>query len=313
VRKRSTGSSYPAREGEWVGFRVSHSGRTPPNSIEAIRRRTQDALQAMGIDPRRSWGQNFLVDPVVPDAEAALVDLPPGSSVVEIGGGLGDLTRALLNRGFKPLKIIEIDDRLAAFLETNFHDRVTVIVGDALKVPLPKAQAYVGNLPFSTSAPIMERLLEEGIEHGVFLIQKELAERLTSTPGHRSYGPLSVLTRVHGEFVVAVKVPSESFFPPPKVEGALVVFRRSPLDPQPADLGVLKELLAGLFTWRRKTLTHAVPKILPKFIDGAPDDVLRVSGWPETWRTMRAEEISPEDYVRLANVIRAKHQAYMAK
>jgi 16S rRNA (adenine1518-N6/adenine1519-N6)-dimethyltransferase len=267
----------------------------------------------MGIEPRRNWGQNFLVDPAVPQKEAALVDLPPGSSIVEIGGGLGDLTRALLERGFVPLKIIEIDSRLAAFLETNFHERVAVILGDALRVPLPKAEAYVGNLPFSTSAPIIERLLEEGIEHGVFLVQKELAERLTSPPGRRSYGPLTVITRVHGEFVIAGKVPSGSFYPPPKVEGSLVVFRRSPLDPQPRDPELLKELLAGLFTWRRKTLTHAVPKILPKFIEGDPDDILRVSEWPAAWRSMRAEEISPEEYVRLANVIHAKHQAYMEK
>jgi 16S rRNA (adenine1518-N6/adenine1519-N6)-dimethyltransferase len=266
----------------------------------------------MGIEPRRSWGQNFLIDPEIPEKEAALVDLPPRSSIVEIGGGLGDLTRALLARGFTPVKIIEIDPHLAAFLETNFRSGVSVVVGDALKVPLPRAAAYVGNLPFSTSAPIIERLLEEGIEHGVFLVQKELAERLTSPPGRRSYGPLSVLTRVHGEFVVAGKVPSESFFPPPKVEGALVVYRRAPLDPQPRDLGLLKQLLAGLFTWRRKTLTHAVPKIIPKFVDGNPEEILRASDWPEAWRTMRAEEISAEDYIRLANVISGKHQAYMA-
>ncbi len=261
------------------------------------------ALEAMGIDPRRSLGQSFLVRTDVADQEAALVDLPPGSPLTEIGGGLGALTRALLRRELGPITVIEKDPRLAAFLATNFPRRVKVVTGDALEVPLPPGPHFVGNLPFSVATPLLERLLRGGMEHGVFLVQREVGERLAAEPGHRSYGPLTILGRVHGEFRLAGKVPSEAFFPPPRVEGVFVVFRRDPLDPAPRNAERFRELVVRSFAQRRKMLSHTLPAVVEGLAGRTVplEEWLREAGWPEDWRRRRPEEIPPGAFVALSN------------
>lgn len=271
-------------------------------------------LRAMEFIPSKGRGQNFLVDPEVADSEAAMVDLPPASTIVEIGGGLGELTRALIDRGFEDVTVIEIEPKLAALLETNFGHRVKVIRGDALNTDVPEADAYVGNLPFSTSAPILMRLLERGMKHGVFLVQKEVAERLSAGPGTRDYGPLSVSVRVYGEFRLAKTVPPEAFFPPPRVSGEIVVFLEDPIEPQPKDLGVLRSLLQDIFSTRRKKLSNTMRRVLVLSAEHIPDihTLLRRSGFPDDWAERRPEEISPEAYVKLSNEL-ISHQAYMLK
>ncbi len=302
MKRRSIASSSPADPGRRErppGRSASSSIRVPetPSQVEEI-------LDALGVEPTRGWGQNFLVDREVARLEAALVDLPPGRPVVEIGGGLGLLTAALLERGFHPLTVLEREPRFAAFLATNFGSRIHVREADALVDPLPRADAYVGNLPFSTATPILERLLEEGIPHGVFLVQREVGERLAATAGSRQYGKLSVMSAIHGSFRLADRVPARMFHPVPRVDGVLTVFRRHPMEPPPEDRGMLERLLAGLFAQRRKMLGNTLPPLLEELLPHVPAaEVVSEAGWPEDWARRRAEEISPEDLVRLSNLL----------
>ena len=257
----------------------------------------------MDLTPSRRWGQNFLVSEAEAQAEAALVDLPPESSVVEIGGGLGILSKALLDRGFRPLSIVEIDPKLASLLEHNLKQRATLIRGDALTVPLPPAQAYVGNLPFSVAVPLLLRLLEVGIEHGVFLVQREVAERLAAEPGGRDFGPLTVRGRLEGEFRIARIVPRAVFFPSPKVDGAVVVYRRSPIEPAPLDAALTMQLVHRVFNWRRKQLQRTLPSVLEEwgFAPESLSQILEEAQIPSGWEQMRPEELTPETWVRMAN------------
>ncbi len=289
MKKRNTGSSSLDRR--------THSHRSTDLSASV-----KAALQAMDFTPSRHRGQNFLIDATVARNEVALVDLPPGSAVVEIGGGLGMLSTALLERGFRPLTILEVDERLASVLEANFTGRATVLRVDALESPLPPADAYVGNLPFSIATPLLLRLLEMGIPHGVFLVQREVAERLSAAHGNRDYGPLTIQARLYGEFVTAGIVPRTAFFPLPRVDGALVVYRAAPLMPAPRDRELLMQLVRRTFSWRRKQLHHTLPFVLHEF--GVPEtatsSLLEAVALPSEWGSLRPEDLSPECYVKLS-------------
>lgn len=298
MKRTSTGSSSS-------GERAERLRPAPPSSrVPSSASEVQWCLDQLGVEPHRSRGQNFLVDPAIARAEAALVDLAPGSSVVEIGGGLGLLTSALVERGFAPLTVLEKEPKFVAFLATAFADRVKVVEADALTSPLPPADAYVGNLPFSTATPIIDRVLSSGVEHGVFLVQKEVADRLTSHPGERDYGRLRIMTALAGGFVDGPRVPSRAFFPEPKVDGALVIFSRDPPEVPVRDRSVLEALLGAAFTSRRKMLGGTLPSSLRE-LTGDPevdvDSLLDGATWPSDWKRRRAEEIPPMAYFALAN------------
>ncbi len=305
MKRRSTGSSSRAEGRTRPGprarpLRVNGIAPSTPEEIARV-------LELVGIEPSRSLGQSFLVDGGVADREAALLDVPPGTPVVEVGGGLGQLTRALVDRGFQ-LTVIEREPRLASYLAVNFGERVHVVEGDARTVALPPVKVFAGNLPFSAAHEILLRLVEHGMEHGAFLLQKEVAERLTSSAGSRSYGRPTVIFRTWGVFLSAGKVPSEAFHPRPAVEGALVVWRRDPIDPPLKDARQLERVLDAAFAQRRKVLGNVLPSALSRQF-GVPQDrvdgLLARAGWPTDWARRRAEEVRPEEYVALANLLPA--------
>ncbi|MDE1822038.1 MAG: ribosomal RNA small subunit methyltransferase A [Euryarchaeota archaeon] len=268
-------------------------------------------LELLGIAPSRGLGQSFLIDPSVAAREAALLDLPPGSEVVEVGGGLGQLTHALVERGFR-VTVIERDPKLAAYLSVNFGERVKVVEGDARTAQLPRTDAFVGNLPFSAGHEILGRLIDAGMEHGAFLLQKEVAERLSSPPGSRSYGRPTILFRTQGEFLMAGTVPSSAFHPMPAVQGALVVWGRDPIEPPVKDRARLELLLDASFAQRRKVLARTLPAALAYRFRLSVDEVpslLEKAAWRTGWARRRAEEITPQEYVALANLLPAPRTA----
>ncbi len=259
------------------------------------------ALDLLGVRPSKEWGQSFLTDPFVADAEAALVELPPGRPVTEIGGGLGVLTAALLRRGIGPLTVIERDRRLARFLSTIFGDRVRVVTGDALAVALPPADAVVGNLPYSVATPILLRLFAARTPRVVFLVQREVAERIAAGPGSKKYGRLSIIAQLYGSVELFRTVNSAAFTPRPEVESRVGVHvaRREPL-PVPS-VPEFEEILRRLFSSRRKQLSNLLPRLTP----GAQDanELARRAGWSADWAHRRPEELPPSDYFALARVL----------
>jgi 16S rRNA (adenine1518-N6/adenine1519-N6)-dimethyltransferase len=258
----------------------------------------RDALVALGVRPSRALGQSFLVDPFVADAEAALVEVPPGRPVVEIGGGLGILTAALLRRGIEPLTVIERDPRLARHLRSTLGHRVDVLEGDALEVELPPSDAVVGNLPYSLATPILLSLFARRVPRVVFLVQEEVARRLAAGPGSKQFGRLSLIAQLYGSVELFRSVGPEAFYPVPDVTSRLGVHvARLGKLPVPS-VSEFERLTQTLFSSRRKQLGNLLPRLTPS--EAAADRLAEAAGWPAGWNRLRPENLSPEAYFSLA-------------
>jgi 16S rRNA (adenine1518-N6/adenine1519-N6)-dimethyltransferase len=290
VSRTSTGSSSRRKA-------LPTFDRPVPESREEVRR----ALHALELAPTRRRGQSFLVDPFVADAEAALVEAPRGAAVVEIGGGLGILTAALLRRGIGPLTVVERDRRLAAHLRSTFGDRVRVVEGDALEVELPDAACVVGNLPYSAATPILMRLFARRTPRVVFLVQREVAERLAASPGSKQFGRLTLAASLYGNVELFRTVPASAFEPVPEVESRLAVHvtRPGPL-PVPS-LPTFERVARTLFSARRKQLGNLLPRLAgPR---RSPERLAALAGWPANWARLRPEDLPPEAFFALARTL----------
>jgi 16S rRNA (adenine1518-N6/adenine1519-N6)-dimethyltransferase len=288
VSRTSTASSSPRdRMGD---------GSLPsvPESSDEVRA----TLASLGIRPSKAWGQSFLTDPFVADAEAALVELPPGRPVVEVGGGLGILTVALLRRGLGPLTVIERDRRLAQHLRTTFGSRIRVVAGDALTVPLPAADAVVGNLPYSVATPLLLRFFAARTPRVVFLVQKEVAERLGAGPGSKQYGRLSIIAQLYGSVELFRSVGPQAFSPRPEVESRIGVHVARPDALPVPSVPAFEEILRRLFSSRRKQLSNLLPRVTPAGVDAA--ELAQRAGWSSDWARRRPEELPPSAYFALA-------------
>jgi 16S rRNA (adenine1518-N6/adenine1519-N6)-dimethyltransferase len=208
----------------------------------------------------RRFGQHFLARQSVLEriAEAACPD--PTPLVIEIGPGRGALTSHLLARAARVVAI-EIDPVLVEYLRAKYRDesRLTLIEADVLKVDLaPWGRAAVtGNLPYYITSPIVEKTLGlgENLVHAVFLVQKEVAERLTAAPGSRDYGFLSVQTQLSSDPELLFTVPPDAFRPRPKVDSAVVRLtpRRSQASP---DRAAFLKFAGRCFEHKRKKIRN---------------------------------------------------------
>ena len=264
-------------------------------------------LDAHGLHPKRSLGQNFLVDPNTARRVVALADLPAGAPVLEIGPGLGSLTLALLDAGHDVVAL-ELDDRLAEVLRTVVTDegaeaRVRVEPGDAMTVDLaallatpPSPRACVSNLPYNVAVPVVVRLLEEAeaVERILVMVQREVGERLAAGPGDPQYGAVSVKVAYFAEAQVVGLVPPTVFVPKPKVDSALVRLRRRAQPPVsvPSADGLFTLVKAG-FAQRRKMLRRSLAPVLGE----ATPDVLEAAGVAPT---ARAEALGLDDWAAVA-------------
>jgi 16S rRNA (adenine1518-N6/adenine1519-N6)-dimethyltransferase len=175
----------------------------------------------------RRLGQHFLTRPSVLERIAEIACPQQADTVVEIGPGRGALTSHLLSRSTRVVAI-EIDPVLVHYLQAKFHDepRLILVANDVLKADLEQwgAVTVVGNLPYYITSPIIEKTLALGaqLKSAVFLVQKEVAQRLTAVPGTRDYGFLSVQTQLLSKPDIVLSVPAAAFRPPPKVDSAVV-------------------------------------------------------------------------------------------
>ena len=228
--------------------------------------------------PRRPpLGQHFLHDESVLARIAASLRLAPGERVVEIGPGEGVLTRHLLAASAR-VTAIELDTRLAEKLRVAFQDNPNfdLIESDVLAVDLgallgEEPAAIAGNLPYYITSPIVRRTLDlgGGVTRAVFLVQKEVAERICAGPGSRDYGYLSALCRLRSEPEYLFRVRPGSFKPPPKVESAVV--RLTPrTGPPPEDRFI--QFLEAAFRQPRKTLRNNLGALYSReLLDRAPE------------------------------------------
>lgn len=269
------------------------------------------ALRDLNLRPRKSRGQNFLVHERVIDSILGLLGLAPGEKVVEIGPGLGFLTRRLLERAGK-VWAIEVDEALVRRLRGEFaeHGALALIHGDFLKVDLPamlpeKKIKLVGNLPYSVATEILFRIFEwrESFSSAVVMVQKEVAERMTARPGTKDYGTLSVWCQLYGRIGGKITVSPEAFFPRPKVRSTILKLE---LFDEPAvlsgEMPALRGLVRAAFGQRRKTLANALGAWLklPREEIGA----FLVSHHVDPRR--RGETLGVEEFIALARAARAE-------
>ena len=220
--------------------------------------------------PKKRFGQHFLTDRHYLERIVAAIDPRPGETVVEIGPGTGLMTEALAAR-VRPVHVVEIDRELAAALRARFTpDEVVVHEADALEfdfAAVPGPLRVVGNLPYNVSTPILFRLaaLAGRLVDGVFMLQKEVVERMVAAPGSEDYGRLSVMLQARFAMALALRVPPGAFTPPPKVDSAVV--RMKPLGadrPRARDEAFFAQVVSAAFSQRRKTLRNALRALVPQ-------------------------------------------------
>ena len=230
------------------------------------RRETNERLAAHALAPKRSLGQNFVVDPNTVRRIARLAAVGSGDRVVEIGAGLGALTRALVDTG-ADVTAIEIDRGLAAVLRDELGDRVRIVEADAHTLEWSALLGdgpwvLVANLPYNVATPLVADLLDgvPAIARMLVMVQREVAERLAAGPGSRTYGAVSVKVSYWATAAVVGRVPATVFLPRPNVDSALVAITRRER-PAVAD-DVTPESLFALvrtgFAQRRKMLRRSL-------------------------------------------------------
>jgi len=219
----------------------------------------------MRIPPKKSLGQNFLTDPHYLGKIVYAAKVGPDDQVVEIGPGLGHLTRELAARAGR-LVVIELDDRLIAGLRGEFASRqqVEIVHGDALAFDygsLTGRWKVVANLPYYISTPLIQRLIACRGRFSLLtlMVQKEVAERLAAPPGGKEYGFLSVLVQYSAAARIEFVVPAGAFSPRPKVDSAVVtlVLRERPQYPV-SDEALFLRVIKAAFSLRRKTLRNSL-------------------------------------------------------
>jgi 16S rRNA (adenine1518-N6/adenine1519-N6)-dimethyltransferase len=243
---------------------------------------------------RRRFGQHFLADEAVIDGIVRAIDPRPGEALVEIGPGLGALTRPLLQR-CGALTVIELDRDLAARL--RHQPGLTVIEADVLRVDfnalaVERRLRVVGNLPYNISTPVLFHLLGASprVIDQHFMLQKEVVERMAAGPGGKAYGRLSVMLQWRYRIEQVLDVPPSAFDPPPRVDSAVV--RMVPLTVDASvDAVRLGELVTVAFSQRRKLLRHTLGRWIEAQGLQVPFDLQR-----------RAEEVPVAEYLALARL-----------
>ena len=217
-----------------------------------IRNETSRLISDTGIVPKKSKGQNFLIDGRVADRHIAFADIEPGDRILEVGPGLGILTERLLETGCETTAI-ELDVKLAEYVRNTFPD-VNLVEGDAMKIPFPKFDRFVSNLPYSISTPIIFKLLQHDFKKAVVMVQKEFAERMIADVGSVDYSRLTVNLFYKADCKILETVPASRFKPRPKVDSALVeiVPRKAPFDV--LDEETFYKVTEVTFTHRRKKI-----------------------------------------------------------
>jgi 16S rRNA (adenine1518-N6/adenine1519-N6)-dimethyltransferase len=248
---------------------------------------------------RKRFGQNFLHDPTVIQRIIDAIHPQKEDHIVEIGPGKGALTKLLLNH-VDQLAVVEIDRDLIATLKTNFADENRLIIheADALRVAFDSFNRsdlrIVGNLPYNISTPILFHLLNyrDCIKDMLFMLQKEVVERICAKSGNKQYGRLSIMLQYYCDVESLFVIKPNAFTPSPKVDSAIV--QLSPLAEPRYELHdheSLKIIVRDAFSQRRKTIRNALRKHLDetsiKDADIAPDS--------------RAENLNIAEFVKLAN------------
>jgi 16S rRNA (adenine1518-N6/adenine1519-N6)-dimethyltransferase len=256
----------------------------------------------VSVTPKKRLGQHFLADANILDVIGRLAELAPGDVVLEIGPGLGVLTRYLADR-VAHVHAVELDRSLEPQLaDVAARANVDLHWGDALALDLaaldPAPTKLVANLPYNVATPIVAESLAglPSVRHWCVMVQREVADRFFAEPSTKAYGAVSVLVRLAAERTGFHPVARTVFRPPPNVDSALVAFRRTA---SPEGFARVREVVEAAFAHRRKTLPNSVALagLAPR--ERAAEALEAIGRPPET----RAEELEPVEFVELARAL----------
>ncbi len=282
-------------------------------------------LSTAGLAPRRQFGQNFLIDQNLMARLLDMADLGGAQTVLEVGPGTGSLTEELLERAARVVGV-EIDRGLAELLRERLGDRQNfeLIEGDVLSgkhalnpavtQALGRAAHMVANLPYNLATPLIAECLVDSwrasqahrqgsclFERLTFTVQRELADRLAASPGRGDYGPVSVLVALLGRTKRGPAVPASAFWPRPKVASRIM---RIDFDAEAAGkvrrIDVLMGVVALAFMHRRKQMGSILRSAGKPYTAAQLREALGAAGID---RKMRAEQVSPRQFLAMANVL----------
>ena len=251
------------------------------------------------VKPKKALGQHFLKDVSIAQRIAATLDDYKSMPVLEIGPGMGMLTRPLLDNGHN-LTVVELDVESVAYLSIHFPELNGRILGeDFLKCDLstlfPEKFCVIGNYPYNISSQIFFKVLDykDRIPCCSGMIQKEVAERLASPPGSKAYGILSVLLQAWYDVEYLFTVSEHVFDPPPKVKSAVIRMTRNNVTSLGCDEVLFKRVVKKAFNQRRKTLRNSLRPLVGEHASQMTDDVFN----------RRPEQLSVAEFIELTKRI----------
>ena len=265
----------------------------------STKNKTIEILNRNGIFAKKKFGQNFLIDTNIVMKIVKTANITKETNVIEIGPGIGAMTEILAKEAGKVL-CFEIDEDMVNILNEEIkNDNVKIVNKDFLKVDLdeemryfiePKNIVVVSNLPYYITTPIIFKLLEysKNIEKMVFMVQKEVSERLTAKPGSKEYGSLSVLIELNGTMKKEFNVSRNCFYPVPNVDSEIVSMEINKNDSALKNDPIFGKFIQNIFEMKRKTLANNICK-KTNFSRDDLNKILQELGLSES---VRAESLS---------------------
>jgi 16S rRNA (adenine1518-N6/adenine1519-N6)-dimethyltransferase len=257
---------------------------------------------SLQFNAKKALGQNFLVDHAYIDKfiDAVNINYTGENSIIEIGPGLGALTKKLAADYKQSLYLVELDKELYDRLLVEFSNiKDNIINADFLKINLESLfhapLMIVGNLPYNISSPVFFKILKNRdiVRSMIFIIQHEVAQRLSSKPNSKTYGIPSVLIQSFYNVEYLFSIPSTAFDPMPKVTSAVVKLTRNSTHSLDCDESIFFSLVKQAFNQRRKTIRNSLKGLIPESVDS---EILN----------RRAEQLSIQDYVELSRIVGIK-------
>lgn len=262
------------------------------------------------IRPRKSLSQNFLVNLQAAQRIVDSLNLSPEDAVLEIGAGKGVLTQFLIEQAQK-VYAVELDKNLCEFLRQQFHNQnnLEIINQDILKIDLKKLLPsspkikIIGNLPYQITSPILDWLIEhkELISQAVLMVQKEVAIRMSASPGGKDFSPLSIFVQIYTLPKNLFSLKPHSFYPPPKVDSTVIALDfLSQSQVKPEDENLFFQIVKASFSTRRKTILNCLSSKL-KLSKSMVENILReVRIDPQS----RAETLEISQYLKLVQELK---------
>lgn len=294
------------------GTRGARDGNQSP-SIPGLRQVSLARLAEFGITPKRDLGQNFLIDDNILGVILGQLECGENDVVLEIGAGLGVLTRALAGVA-RHVHAFEVDRSLEAPLTATLQGdpRVSLHFEDVLRASLeeldPLPTLCASNLPYSVAGPFIIESLQRlsSVRRYCLMVQREVAERMAAVPGTKAYGVLSAWVQLYARIARVRPLARSIFYPRPRVDSSLVTLDRLPAEGLPAcDPKQLRTVIQAAFGQRRKTLANALSAGLGLNKEQALW-MIATLGLPAD---VRAERLTPEEYVALAVIAPPSEQA----